>query len=798
VSAGSAPTAATSRGFGTDNYINSPDVFDLYWGAGTNNSLGTGQPMFLAGLFDLPFVTSPPHQVRQPNSRFTNTVVVPPFGASVEYRAFVLSNFTSLTNRSIQVVFVPVDQDTNILATDVRFFAGGPSSQAIVQWAAPAVDVITGNAFTNFVYLLDSTGVNQTNVGIGTNLLVQTFRPIAYEVTRATPFEWLFSSPTNFPYDNDLLDSPFYTSNRVSLSYSAYSAQVGEQFALSGGGPVGNVTNAPGRIEVRANELDLTEARIFADKFLSITATNVTGINRYAFDSPVVALNLRTTNQTLNLDNVGPDSVRRLNGRVSVWSGFWTNQILEVGVGVTNRVTIDFAVTIVYPEFDVVRPIQFSEFQLQGNNVVMNDVLNLPQNVVFDVKCLTIGSNSSLSFIQDFTSQQIPALMCLTNFGIVSVGNLAVFGPDQTASPLKEFYNGGIISAGSVAVSATNFINRGDAAADYGGDMSSLVGPLTLRFVDGIISEARFSALGAVGSVDIGGRSLDISSSILNAQASLIFALTNLLTDGGAGSSNFWTAADGFQFLTKPAVGDLLGTTITSAIPQFRASDHVLAAQDRGASPTGYVNNIALGRLVLNGANLALFNFRGVGVSNAIYIDYLEFQNFATNYEQAISIEPGCVVYFADANIPAEKLDGAFSGRLRWVKDYVGAFSSVEVPLTGGGTIFVNRALRDSSAIDSDADGIPNKFDSFPFDPPYVALTLGSTPSLAGLGGPNVAQISWQAAANTTYRIECKTKVDGQWQFLMNYTHGPKNGTATVTDSINSAGSCFYRVTYFR
>jgi hypothetical protein len=110
----------------------------------------------------------------------------------------------------------------------------------------------------------------------------------------------------------------------------------------------------------------------------------------------------------------------------------------------------------------------------------------------------------------------------------------------------------------------------------------------------------------------------------------------------------------------------------------------------------------------------------------------------------------------------------------------------------------VNRALRDSSAIDSDADGIPNKFDGFPFDPPYVALTLGSSPSLAGLSGPNVAQISWQAAANTTYRIECKTKVDGQWQFLMNYTHGPKNGTATITDPINAAGTCFYRVTYFR
>jgi hypothetical protein len=57
------------------------------------------------------------------------------------------------------------------------------------------------------------------------------------------------------------------------------------------------------------------------------------------------------------------------------------------------------------------------------------------------------------------------------------------------------------------------------------------------------------------------------------------------------------------------------------------------------------------------------------------------------------------------------------------------------------------------------------------------------------------AVISWPAAANTTYRIECRKTVNGPWQHLMDYTHGPENGTATVYDPIEH-GTCFYRVSY--
>jgi hypothetical protein len=302
------------------------------------------------------------------------------------------------------------------------------------------------------------------------------------------------------------------------------------------------------------------------------------------------------------------------------------------------------------------------------------------------------------------------------------------------------------------------------------------------------------------------GGSLIVSNSSFDAATDLMLKLTNALSDGFAGSSsaagtsstNLWTIRDGFQFLTKPATGDLLGTTVRSIAPQFRAVPHRSALENRGATTNGYGNNAALGRLILDGSNSTLFVFSPVGTNNAIYVDFLELDGNATNYLTALQIDPGMTVYFADCNLPAEKLDGAFNGRLRWVSDYKGANSSLTVTNSDGSTIVVNRALRDSSTLDSDADGIPNRYDEFPFDPVAMTLVTVPVPAAVGGGAAFTAQISWEAAANTTYRVECKQNLGGAWKFLMNYTHGGKNGTATVSDPITTNGACFYRVTYFR
>jgi hypothetical protein len=81
-----------------------------------------------------------------------------------------------------------------------------------------------------------------------------------------------------------------------------------------------------------------------------------------------------------------------------------------------------------------------------------------------------------------------------------------------------------------------------------------------------------------------------------------------------------------------------------------------------------------------------------------------------------MDIEEGYTVYFAASNIPAEILDGMYGGRLRWVRQYPGYYSSMPLYLVGvDKTIRVNRSFRQSILFDTDDDGTANGFDLTPF-----------------------------------------------------------------------------------
>jgi hypothetical protein len=454
---------------------------------------------------------------------------------------------------------------------------------------------------------------------------------------------------------------------------------------------------------------------------------------------------------------------------------------------VTNLSQI--SVTFVDHNLNRIQPVQVGRFSISGNNVSVGDPISPQTQTFVDAQTLTIQSNGQLSVPGNAGVAQFPRLKCLTNFGIFSASSLLQLGND-TPEPFSNIYNRGFMEGSSVQLRTL--------LLDNGGTISGFNGPVIARFVTGTITNSSFSALTAVGSVEMHGRDLLITNSAFSAGGALVFDLTNSLTDGGATSTNFFDCRDGFQFLKKPVTGSLLGTTIRSSLGMFGTTAHLTDGTNRGAAASGYNDNIAVGRVVLDGDTDSLFVFTGIGVSNAIYVDYLQLNNFATNFQSALQIDPNVVVYFADSNIPAEKLDGAHGGRLRWISSYAGAFSSTNVPLTGGGFITVNRALRFSSAIDSDADNIPNSDDEFPFDPPFVLMSLTTIPPAVGFAPPNTALISWQAAGSTTYRIECRSTVDSPWMFLTNYTHGPKKGMATFADPLHTNGTCFYRVLYFQ
>jgi hypothetical protein len=211
----------------------------------------------------------------------------------------------------------------------------------------------------------------------------------------------------------------------------------------------------------------------------------------------------------------------------------------------------------------------------------------------------------------------------------------------------------------------------------------------------------------------------------------------------------------------------------------------------------GYQNNAALGRLVLSGNPGTFLEFDAATVNgNALYVDYLDLEGpvlDAFNSDDLGSIlgtGPGFVIYFADSNVPADELDGQLGGTVRWVRNFAGPNSSVDVLLLNGQTVKMNRALRKSTTIDTDGDGVANLFDFYPLDEAAWNSVPGaggvtSSVSFAKVGASEAVSISWSGIPATAYTVEFTPSLaTPNWQPLMNYTNvAVVNGTITVLDA---------------
>jgi hypothetical protein len=292
----------------------------------------------------------------------------------------------------------------------------------------------------------------------------------------------------------------------------------------------------------------------------------------------------------------------------------------------------------------------------------------------------------------------------------------------------------------------------------------------------------------------LAGQDVKFRNSRIAAQK-LVLSITNNLTDTGGGSSNIWEVEDGVELTTKPLVGDLLGTRLRTRAADFVAVSHLWAGEDRGPSPAGFQNNAALGNLVLDGGFDSLFSFTGTGSQNGLYVDYLEFgSGILADYAAYLDIAPNLTIYFAAANVPVEELDGQLNGRLRWVKDFAGPNSSVDVVLGNGQSVKRNRSLVFSLQLDSDGDGTVNGLDDSPFDGVTIAgVTLTNVPPLK-------AFITWSAASDTIYEVQYSRNLSSvtNWQHLVNFTNTlPLTGPVTVEDIVPPAEAFrFYRVLY--
>ena len=186
------------------------------------------------------------------------------------------------------------------------------------------------------------------------------------------------------------------------------------------------------------------------------------------------------------------------------------------------------------------------------------------------------------------------------------------------------------------------------------------------------------------------------------------------------------------------------------------------------------------------------FRFSGTGTNNALYVDYIEMVNASTNFNTNFLIAPNMTIYFANANVPVRKLDGAANGRFRWVQSFTGPLSSTNITYPSGNTYTFNIALVLSKDLDSDGDGIVNANDPTPV---YVAESAVLFLSLAAAPEPLV-ELTWRALSYSSNFLEFKAAAStSDWQVLSNFRMGSYTWPVTITDPITPSNvSRVYRL----
>lgn len=797
--AGEDPNAPISPGFiseGQLQYLNDAGVQDINGGAGVNNVLDpAGNNPFNLGLLTGPNASSGPHQVLIPNLTTNTAFVSAP-------HPFARTNTVSPTNWVVQTIFVDTNSFDPQLKVDVGW--GPPRTgdvpgtlMAMVQFTFEDVDTITGEPVTNFVYVLDHLGsltnaVLYTNFNSTPTLVYQ--RPSSLQVSRITPPEWAGRVGTNVAFAGTLLVNPDYANQQVTNVYAGYSARIGTAGRISlGGSGVGggfglipelsHPTNLPGRIEIEATNLDLQLARFRSEGLMSVKAANLAPRPPYFVDAPLVQYDVGSTDGPLVVSNLVATTVRRFTGTVSCWSSAWTNLLFVPGpdpadpaLQVTNTVEIRFHTLIVSRNFQTIVPVETYRFAGRGEDVHIFDNLAVGDELRIEAPRIEIRGSVSTPEAPDF-----PIVEELIHMGGLSSSDRIALG--TAARPVNVISNSGSMTAPTIEIRAD--------ALESSGSITSTRGDLAL-FTRDLKLEA--GELESAASLRIAADDFKAQMSVMTTGTggfgTLILDVASRLTDGGIMASNQWFVNDGIQLLRRPTEGDLSGTAIQSFLNRFRQAQHVWAGEDRGVSTAGFRDNAALGQLTLDGTPFTLFSFSGPNAqdSYALYVDYLELANSAADVEMALEIAPNFTLYFADSNLPAEELDGALDGRIRWVPDQVGDFSSVSVSLASGDVVRVNRAALASGRIVLGEEGpvSPGGVEEMRV---RVRLLTGAEPQ---------AEISWTGMPGRRYRVEYSSDVAaGGWQTLTVCDPVTGDGPASVTvcdTVVQSDQPRFYRV----
>jgi hypothetical protein len=624
------------------------------------------------------------------------------------------------------------------------------SYETVVEFVGSYVDPATGLPANNYLYVTDDylQGVNNTKINSATGIP----NNFTFTVTGLQQSTGVASLPP---------DINFYPFPNVAISNSYSFADVQcVSTSITTNGVTLNTNNylavLPGRIVIDASDsLNLSHVQISGQNYTSVNAPNLLGgSGNTTIASAYSSLNVGVASGNMMATNLLQPSIPAWSGYAQAWSTRWiqmtTNSLITYSNNLpvsTNSfaVTNDYRVAIVANQASPTAPTAVWDLSLHGtNSIVISDEYNILHGLNLDCVSLTLTTNGTgaqspfgMLNLQNTGinwAAATPNLRYLTNYGdiylpLTGVNSLGIFG--TAGVPYGALLNFGIIEDGSSQIWADNFVN--------GGTFYN-IGQFTLHSRTTTLAGGNSGGyLYAGGAVSITTGSLVLSNAYIEADRSLTITATNQFTDTGVANGGLWyvgrysVTGDGIRVLgAPPATGgvaygnSLLGTTIEQFAPSNKIVANVWAGADKGATPAGFTNNLAVGMFLLDSLgspNNTRFNFSGAGVSNALYVDYLEFADQATLRDTngnpaALNISSNLVIYYAQAVMNgvsvARKLDGKANGHLRWVPDYAGHFSSTNI-VYNGVSYAINAALAQDSQIDSDGDSIPNSVDSSPF-----------------------------------------------------------------------------------
>jgi hypothetical protein len=758
-------------------------VSDLYWGLSNAETLDLSalSTTIGAGIVQTP-LDSATNRIGISTNYSLPETGVQNFFAYV-YEVIVVTN--TATNIYENIVLVNASTSASI-TNNVEFLGStnGGATEAIVQFSERAPDVITGLTATNVVCLLDTGAIQAAQMATNLEFIGSGYgKPDCFEITTITPYEWALGVPANAVFTTNMIYGTNLFMNATATSVNAsYAVQVGANnqeldglFALTKtleltnlGFDMPPLTDRPGRLEIRAKHLDLSNARIRANGGVSLSVTNPpTG--QPASDFDCIDVNMGNLNTSLSVSNLIPAKFERLRGDVLAWSANWVNTLTNGGLGNVVAETVNTHLLVVDQNLQGSFTPSVINVALRGGEVTLSDPVLVLVSDVFHATNLTFNNLVHLTgSAAGFGLGNTPGLehlLLTTNAALTADSqiNLGVPTGKAPANPVSRKYllnsvtNQGAISSTGLEFQPVTFVNNGSLLCTNGGSILMYARTNIMGVGNGAAN-----SLIADGSIDISSVCIQWSNTTILAgqdgTGQLNLYASSQLTDFYPNTpstntyvTNLVQVTDGFNLTNKPASGDLFGTQILTSVTNFgEVVNHVWAGQDLGPTNLGgFYNNEVIGHLILDRqTNNAALRFSAAGKQNAMYVDYLELRDLSfSDYEttSGLIVDPNFTIYFAKCNLDPTKLTQLYPNVV-WVPQFAGPNSSAVVEYLGGSNCLMNALVATSSEISSDFDGVPNS-KKYPYildntNNPYVGTlpcpsTVEETESLIVTNGTN-------------------------------------------------------------